>query len=202
MTTSKVSFLILEKSYVIRSGLMKILGDFPETGKVYELEDSRFLFKIINREQVDVLIVNAKLIEDLTDVLHKIRNKFDNLNLIIFVGTRRSEDNFPGFDLKISVDESKTDIIEKFQKLIQKIKPFEKENLSEELSEREKDVVKQIALGKTNKEIGEALFISTHTVITHRKNITRKLGIKTVSGLTVYAILNNLIKIDDAAQPA
>ncbi len=202
MTTNKVSFLILEKSYVIRSGLLKILGDFPETGKVYELEDSRFLFKVLSREQVDVLIVNAKLTVDLTDVLHKIRNKFDNLKLIIFVGTRRSEDNFPGFDLKISVDEPKTDIIEKLQKLIQKIKPPEKENLSEELSEREKDVVRQIALGKTNKEIGEVLFISTHTVITHRKNITRKLGIKTVSGLTVYAILNNLIKIDDAAQPA
>ena len=54
-----------------------------------------------------------------------------------------------------------------------------------------------VARGLTNKEIAEDLFISTHTVITHRKNIVRKLGIKTVSGLTVYAILNKIIDMTD-----
>lgn len=45
----------------------------------------------------------------------------------------------------------------------------------------------------TNKEIADVHHISVHTVISHRKNITRKTGIKTVSGLTVYALLNNLL---------
>jgi DNA-binding CsgD family transcriptional regulator len=67
-----------------------------------------------------------------------------------------------------------------------------------ELSDRELDIVREVALGKTNKEIADKLYISTHTVITHRKNITRKLGIKTVSGLTVYALLNKLIKMGDS----
>jgi DNA-binding CsgD family transcriptional regulator len=61
------------------------------------------------------------------------------------------------------------------------------------LTEREIDVIKLVAGGKTNKEIAEELFISIHTVISHRKNITEKLGIKSISGLTVFAILNNLI---------
>jgi DNA-binding CsgD family transcriptional regulator len=65
------------------------------------------------------------------------------------------------------------------------------------LSDREKSVVREIALGRTNKEIADNLFISAHTVITHRKNITRKLGVKTVSGLTVYAILNKLIQMEE-----
>jgi DNA-binding CsgD family transcriptional regulator len=64
------------------------------------------------------------------------------------------------------------------------------------LSERETEVLKQVALGYTNQEIAERLYISKHTVISHRKNITSKLGIKTVSGLTVYAVLNNLIPKD------
>lgn len=62
-----------------------------------------------------------------------------------------------------------------------------------ELSNRETDVLVAIAKGLTNKEISEQLFISVHTVITHRKNIIKKTGIKSVSGLTVYALLNNLI---------
>lgn len=61
----------------------------------------------------------------------------------------------------------------------------------------EKNILKHIALGLTNKEIADKLFISIHTVVTHRKNITQKLGIKSVSGLTVYAILNNLIEMDE-----
>ena len=46
-----------------------------------------------------------------------------------------------------------------------------------------------------NKEIADLYNISIYTVITHRKNITRKIGIKTIAGLTVYALLNNLIDI-------
>ena len=62
-----------------------------------------------------------------------------------------------------------------------------------ELTKRETAVLVQLAQGKTNKEIADALNVSVHTVISHRKNITRKTGIKSVAGLTVYAMLNNLI---------
>lgn len=62
-----------------------------------------------------------------------------------------------------------------------------------DLTEREVNVLKLVAQGMTNKAVAEALFLSPHTVITHRKNITKKLGIHTVSGLTVYALINNLI---------
>ena len=53
-----------------------------------------------------------------------------------------------------------------------------------------------VAKGMLNKEIADRFNISIHTVITHRKNITRKTGIKTVAGLTVYALLNNLLDIN------
>ena len=64
------------------------------------------------------------------------------------------------------------------------------------LSPREKEILVCVAKGMLNKEIADANNISIHTVITHRKNITRKTGIKTVAGLTVYALLNNLIDIN------
>ena len=62
-----------------------------------------------------------------------------------------------------------------------------------ELTKRETAVLIQLAQGKTNKEVADALNVSVHTVISHRKNITHKTGIKSVAGLTVYAMLNNLI---------
>jgi len=66
-----------------------------------------------------------------------------------------------------------------------------------EISDREKDVLRLVAMGLTNKEIAEKLYISAHTVITHRKNITAKLGIKTIAGLSVYAVINKLVSFED-----
>lgn len=69
---------------------------------------------------------------------------------------------------------------------------FEGDNLTE----REKEILVSVAKGMLNKEIADQYNLSIHTVISHRKNITRKTGIKSVAGLTVYALLNNLIDMN------
>lgn len=66
---------------------------------------------------------------------------------------------------------------------------------TEELSEREKDVLVQVVRGLSNKEIADVLCISTHTVVTHRKHISRKLNIHSTAGLTIYAIVNKLVDL-------
>ena len=67
---------------------------------------------------------------------------------------------------------------------------------TEELSDREREVLIQVVRGLSNKEIADALCISLHTVITHRKHITRKLSIHSTAGLTIYAIVNKLIDLN------
>lgn len=67
----------------------------------------------------------------------------------------------------------------------------------EELSAREKDVLVQIVKGLSNKEIADALCLSTHTVMSHRKNIVRKLNIHSTAGLTIYAIVNGIVNLDN-----
>lgn len=67
----------------------------------------------------------------------------------------------------------------------------------QELSNREKDVVRLVVKGLTNKEIADQLFLSLHTVTTHRRNIARKLEIHSPTGLTIYAIVNGLVKIEE-----
>ena len=67
---------------------------------------------------------------------------------------------------------------------------------TEELSDRERDVLVQVVRGLSNKEIADVLCISMHTVVTHRKHITRKLNIHSTAGLTVYAIVNKLVDLE------
>ena len=66
---------------------------------------------------------------------------------------------------------------------------------TDNLSEREKEVIISLVQGMTNKEIANHLCISINTVITHRRNIARKLQIHSPAGLTIYAIVNNLVDI-------
>ena len=66
---------------------------------------------------------------------------------------------------------------------------------SELLGEREKEVIVALVQGMSNKQIADHLCISTNTVITHRRNIARKLQIHSAAGLTIYAIVNNLVDI-------
>lgn len=68
---------------------------------------------------------------------------------------------------------------------------------SAELSAREKEVLACAVKGMTNKQIADTLYISLNTVLTHRKNISRKLNIHSISGLTIYAIVNKLVNIDE-----
>lgn len=72
-----------------------------------------------------------------------------------------------------------------------------KTNKEHQISHRELDVLKLVALGFLNKEIADKLNISLNTVLSHRKNITSKLGIKTVSGLTFYCITHGYLSADE-----
>ena len=68
---------------------------------------------------------------------------------------------------------------------------------SEALSAREKEIIVCVVKGMTNKQIAEALCISAHTVITHRRNIAAKLQIHSAAGLTIYAIVNKLVELSE-----
>ena len=88
----------------------------------------------------------------------------------------------------------KSKIIQQFIEHLDK----QSEILPHELSPRETEVLRLVAKGLMNKEIADRLNISINTVLSHRKNLTAKLGIKTVSGLSFYAMMNGYISdIDD-----
>jgi regulator of cell morphogenesis and NO signaling len=75
--------------------------------------------------------------------------------------------------------------------------PASRADATDTLSDREKEVIVEVVKGLSNKEIAENMFISVNTVMTHRRNISKKLNIHSPAGLTIYAIVNGLVKLDE-----
>lgn len=88
-------------------------------------------------------------------------------------------------------DSDETEMRALFESLIKSLHDVDSQ--AGELSGREIEVLRLISAGKINKEIADELCISVNTVITHRKNISSKLGIKSASGLSLYALMNGLL---------
>ena len=107
---------------------------------------------------------------------------------VVLSHDHNSNDDF----MTLCVSDNESDIINAINALLAGDHEDEKRTAST-LSQREIDVLKLIAAGKINKEIAQELNISINTVLSHRKNITAKLGIKSISGLTFYAMMNGIV---------
>lgn len=108
---------------------------------------------------------------------------------LIMIGSARNSSNQPTF---ISNSDNESTIIDKINNLFSDAKRKASDTQTE-LSQRETEVLRLIASGMMNKEIADKLGISINTVLTHRKNLTAKLGIRSVSGLSFYAMMNGII---------
>ena len=182
----KQRLLIVEPSEVIVEGLKSIFdGQIrlkvlePETG-IDRLEE-RLL-----AARPDILLINPTLV----DQVSKLRGT-DGMAVVALVYQYVERDALKNYDAVVDIRDSRAVIIETLLQASPGDSELARNNY--ELTKRETAVLVQLAQGKTNKEIADALNVSVHTVISHRKNITHKTGIKSVAGLTVYAMLNNLI---------
>ena len=161
-----------------------------EINEIYSYKHSKSLIIIIDYK----LIPNPGIV-----CLDKLRSTFSRGKLVAIADEKIPENQIPYFDTIIDSNETESGILASFFKLYAET-GSKKNNRDSQISERETEILKLVALGFTNKEIGDKLYISVHTVITHRKNITAKLGIKTIPGLTVYAILNGIISSAEIKQ--
>jgi len=182
----QINVLISEKAFIIKKGLQFILNEIENYSYQFYQNDNTNLKKYLSNNNIDILICNNEFHEENKENIDERKTK----TIIIDF----EDKSYSKYYIN-TLEQEKSAITSILQEAGKNKK--DKEEKTETISEREIAVVKCVAKGMTNKEIAEELFISQHTVITHRKNITRKLGIKTVSGLTVYAILNNIIDINE-----
>ena len=195
----RIKFVIAEKSYLIRKGISSIINRIEHATVVKELENLDEINSALLKYSPDFLVLNCDLLEQNNNFRNsEIKGNLKEIGIGIVSDNSTNPSNLVTLKETISTLDERDEIFIKLRSLIQE-KVDKRHDLTQqtELSEREKTILKYVAKGLTNKEIAEKLFLSAHTVITHRKNITTKLGIKTISGLTVYAILNNIISIGD-----
>lgn len=179
--------IIIHHSHIVLNGLKSILlsKNVQITEVYYEFPAS----KTIAQWKDQIIFIDLNFRNQINDTFATLRK---NKNSIIGIeAIEKNTSDSDGLDEVIMLSDSATLINSKINKYL-----FlsDSENLNNRLSEREMDVLKLVAMGKSNKQIADMLFISIHTVISHRKNISSKLGIKTIAGLTMYASINNIIE--------
>ena len=182
----KLRLLIVEPSELIIEGVKSFL-DGQIRFKVLEPEMSTdHLAERLVAARPDIVLINPTLIDNVS------RLRGDQpMAVVALVYQYVERDTLKQYDAVVDIRDCRAQIIE----TLAQASPAEEEQgrNNYELTKRETAVLIQLAQGKTNKEIADALNVSVHTVISHRKNISRKTGIKSVAGLTVYAMLNNLL---------
>ena len=195
----KYRTIIIEPSQIIQEGIKLFLEKNPCFQVMACFSDIQSFENKFIKENFQVILCNPAIIQ-----LYKpfnIRNLFanyPNVYLIAILYQYVDAETLQTFDGILDIYDEGWKIPKKILKVIETIHPKNNPTTDNiELSDREKDILVALAKGLANKEIAEKLHISTHTVISHRKNIVRKTGIKTVSGLTLYALFNNLVSQDD-----
>ena len=197
MNDLSVKIAIAEPSVILRSGLAAALKRIQGIHiQVFEISSIDLLANYIRLHKPGVLIVNPAY-WGIVD-LHKLKEESGNkeLKCFAFLSCLTDENILKQYDERISIYDSVDQLKVKLNKLFET--PIEETTDDAEiLSQREKEILTCVVKGQTNKEIAQSLFLSTHTVITHRRNIVRKLEIHSTAGLTIYAIVNKLVEIDE-----
>lgn len=194
-TRDTISVAIADQSVIVRSGMYTALKRLPKLNiQAVEISTCAGLEDCLRTQPIDILIVNPYFNGFFNfDCLQTEQDEV-KVKVVALATTHTDPSVLTNFDATITIFDSLAKIGDTILKLINR---EDSDDEQETLTDREKEVVICIVKGMTNKEIADHLFLSVHTVNTHRKNITKKLQIHSASGLTIYAIVNKLVDINE-----
>lgn len=189
---SRVNIAIIESSLILRNGLVSVLQRAVNLNvniAVITHASESAIMDEVSELSPNIIIIGAMhygLLSRLIKCLPNSKIIALQSSLVDVIITKE-------YDEAITIYDSAETILSTLHRVIESIEQGE---VRTELSLREKEIVVCIAKGMSNKEIAEELNLSTHTVVSHRRNITTKLDIYSASGLTIYAIINKLVELD------
>jgi DNA-binding NarL/FixJ family response regulator len=210
-----VRLIIADGQFLITESLKTILTD--EGSYIVEavLTDKTEIIKALTNSEVAILIIDPLFIDLISlSEIKEIKENFPKLKIIVLTNSLSKTDlhelNQLGIKNIILKTSDREEIFEALNAAVKGKKYYsnelleilfeltEKKNPGEEtgqLTPSELEIVRLISEGLTTKEIASRKYISFHTVISHRKNIFRKLGVSSVSELIMYAIKSGWINM-------
>lgn len=192
--------VVAETSVIIRSGLTAVLKRIPNlNAHPIEISSPESLQSYIRMHQADIIIINPAFGGWFDLSAFKTENGKSGIKYIALVCSIIDNHTLKEYDENFAICDDIDVISTKINHLLHTEEEEEEEKDSEQeiLSQREKEIITCVVKGMTNKSIADHLYISIHTVITHRRNIARKLQIHSPAGLTIYAIVNKLVKLSE-----
>ncbi len=210
--------ILADSNELSRIGLRTILATKTSFEVIGEATNSNELWLMCKNQDVDEILIDYSSEGFSIDIVPKILNKFPTINFIAITPEQSAKTLLnalrSGIKSYIKKDCSMKEIVDsvietgkgnnffcgKVLETIQKsnisIEDLDTDSFTCEpisLSERENEIIKMIAEGYTNVQIAEQLFLSNHTVNTHRKNILAKLGVNNTAGIVIYAVKTNIV---------
>ncbi|MDR2065194.1 MAG: LuxR C-terminal-related transcriptional regulator [Prevotellaceae bacterium] len=190
-----LKIIIAESSVIVRTGIVAILQQLNISHtEILEIEDVEQLRNLLGRQKYDLLIMNPLMSGFFSLQQMKKESANDNMKYIALQNSLIDNSVLKNYDEIISLYDSVGQVKEKIMNLITLT---ESAINNESLTVREKEIIVCVIKGMTNKQIADNLCLSTHTVISHRRNITTKLQIHSTAGLTIFAIVNKLVTLDE-----
>lgn len=197
MDKCRVNIAIIEPSSIVYEGLSNILLQESCNYNIYHFDTIEEVFSENPTGEIDLVIANPSAIKNGVKISNSHKKNGAPVIWAALIYSFFERELIDSFDAIIQITDPPEMITRTIHNLVSVKCQCRTENNREQLTPRETDVLKQLVQGLSNKEIADQLNISIHTVVSHRKNIVQKTGIKSQSGLTIYAISNNIINIDD-----
>lgn len=211
---SPIRVIIADTAFLIRKGLRTLVKENPHFEYVTEVVDTKSLNAELKKQTPDVLIVDHCCDDCFSiKVISSIKREYPKLNILVISHEKSASEikkiiglGIKNYLLKDCDEREITDAItccakgEKYfcgqivDVLLEKEVSVKEHCETGGITEREIDVIKELVSGKRPKEIADILNISYYTIVTHKKNIYRKLGINHSAELSQYAYKTGLIK--------
>lgn len=197
MNKNRLTIGVIETSEIVFEGLSNILLQSDFYGMIKRLNDPAELENPILKDDFDIIILNPSVVQNKLKEFKRIKKNKPSICWFGVLYSFFDNDTLSQFDDTFSIIDPPEKILSIISYIEEKTNGTSLERNTETLSERETDVLKQLINGLSNKEIADHLNISVHTVMSHRKNITQKTGIKSQSGLTIYAITQKIVSLNN-----
>ena len=194
---TSLKIVVAETSVIVRSGLTAVLKRIPNlNAHPIEVSSPETLQNYIHLHTPDIVIINPTFGGWFDLQAFKTENGKSGIKYIALVCSVIDNNALKEYDESIAICDDIDIITTKVNHLLHTEEEEEKDNEQETLSQREKEIITCVVKGMTNKAIADKLYLSIHTVITHRRNITEKLGTRSVSALTIYAVTHGIADIE------